>query len=254
MRSRQQLHQVQHLLDAGKTDAEIATLTGVPRRTVCDWRRGHNLIRIRARRPGDYDCAEVHDFSNLPAGTYVYLLGLYLGDGCISRAERGVYRLRITLDSQYPGIIAQCQRALESTFPDKRAHVGRRPHSRCVDVSMWSKHWPCLIPQHGPGPKHQRAIRLTTWQMSLVDKHRESFLRGLIHSDGCRIVATERSRGHTRQAPRYTFSNRPEDIKRLFCESCDALGIKWTRPSAIQIAVYRKASVATLDQFVGPKA
>jgi hypothetical protein len=119
---------------------------------------------------------------------------------------------------------------------------------------MWSKHWPCLIPQHGPGPKHHRSIGLTNWQIDLVEGHREAFLRGLIYSDGSRIVATERSRGHVRRSPRYTFSNRSEDIKRLFCENCDALGIKWTRPSAIQIAIYRKASVAILDEFVGPKA
>ncbi|MBB4855083.1 hypothetical protein HNP40_002475 [Mycobacteroides chelonae] len=26
--------------------------------------------------------------------------------------------------------------------------------TRCVDVAMYSKHWPCLFPQHGPGRKH----------------------------------------------------------------------------------------------------
>jgi hypothetical protein len=56
-----------------------------------------------------------------------------------------------------------------------------------------------------------------------------------------------------RVAPRYLFSNRSEDIKKLFCDSCDALGIRWTRPSDTQIAIYRKASVAILDEFVGPK-
>lgn len=79
-------------------------------------------------------------------------------------------------------------------------------------------------------------------------------LRGLIHSDGCRIVATERSGTRLRQSPRYSFSNRSEDIKRPFCECCDALGIRWTRPSDTQIAIYRKTSVAILDEFVGPKA
>ena len=39
----------------------------------------------------------------------------------------------------------------------------------------------------------------------------------------------------------------------LFCKSCDALGIRWTRPSDRQIAIYRKALVAILDEFVGPK-
>jgi hypothetical protein len=86
-----------------------------------------------------------------------------------------------------------------------------------------------------------------------VSQHRGAFLRGLIHSDGCRIVARERSGSGLREAPRYLFSNRSEDIKKLFCESCDALGIRWTRPSDTQIAIYRKDSVAALDEFVGPK-
>ena len=83
--------------------------------------------------------------------------------------------------------------------------------------------------------------------------NRKSFVRGLIHSDGTRIIATERKGPHVRRAPRYAFSNKSEDIKRLFCESCDALGIRWTRPSDRQIAIYRKDSVAVLDEFVGPK-
>jgi hypothetical protein len=43
-----------------------------------------------------------------------------------------------------------------------------------------------------------------------------------------------------------------EDI-RLYCESLDVLGVRWTRPSSKQIAVYRKESVRILDQFIGPK-
>lgn len=108
-------------------------------------------------------------------------------------------------------------------------------------------------PQHGRGVKHERRIRLTGWQTELVERHRPALLRGLIHSDGCRIIAREKSGSGLREAPRYLFSNRSEDIKELFCNSCDALGIRWTRPSDIQIAIYRKASVAILDDFVGPK-
>lgn len=254
MRSHQQLRQVQRLLAGGVSDAEVAALTGVPRRTVCDWRRGRNLVRNRALLGCDARCMQAHDFSALPEEEYAYVLGLYLGDGYISRAKRGVFHLRITLDSRYTQIISECQCALDALFPGKNAHVGRRRGSACVDVSIWSKHWPCLIPQHGPGPKHRRPIQLNEWQSLVVERQRRPFLRGLIHSDGSRIVATERSGRRVRQAPRYVFSNKSEDIKQLFCESCDALGIGWTRPSQIQIAIYRKASVAILDEFVGPKA
>ena len=40
----------------------------------------------------------------------------------------------------------------------------------------------------------------------------------------------------------------------LFACALDALGIPWTRSSKYIIAVYRKAAVAHLDEFVGPKS
>lgn len=237
----------------GHGDIEIARRTGIPRRTVSDWRRGKSGAAQRSRLPGDYQCAEEHNFSRLPFKAYAYLLGIYLGDGCISASHRGVWRMRVALDAAYPGIIEECASALEAIFPDKTAHRGRRRDCRCVEVSMWSKHWPCLFPQHGPGRKHLRPIRLAPWQEKIVAAHRKPFVRGLIHSDGTRIIATERKGSYVRRAPRYAFSNRSEDIKQLFCESCDALGVRWTRPSDRQIAIYRKKSVARLDEFVGPK-
>lgn len=251
MRSQREVLRVKKLVAEGHRDKEIARLTGIPRRTISGWRRGQDQIRDRSHCVGR--CTKEHDFAGLPAEPYAYLLGLYLGDGCVSAGRRGVWRMRITLDSTYLGIVDECCTALESVFPDKTAHRGMRRNCRCVDVSMWSKHWPCFIPQHGPGRKHFRPILLKPWQEGIVSAHRRPFIRGLIHSDGTRIIATERKGSYVRRAPRYAFSNKSEDIKRLFCESCDALGIRWTRPSDRQIAIYRKESVARLDEFVGPK-
>lgn len=81
----------------------------------------------------------------------------------------------------------------------------------------------------------------------------EPFLRGLIHSDGTRIIATERRGTYMRRAPRYAFSNRSEDILGLFWEACKLAGVHCTRASTKQIAVYSKDAVARLDEFVGPK-
>jgi hypothetical protein len=239
------------LIASGQSDSTIAQMTGIPRRTISAWRRGEN------RRHSPVACAEGtcqgRDLSKLDPEQYSYLLGLYLGDGCLTAGRRNVWLLRISLDAAYPQIIEMCARALETVFPAKTARCKQRPDSRCVDVSMWSKHWPCLFPQHGPGRKHLRSIRLARWQNETVDLGRRAFVRGLIHSDGTRIVAIERKGSYERRAARYAFSNRSEDIKALFCESLDALGIRWTRPSDRQIAIYRKASVALLDEFVGPK-
>jgi hypothetical protein len=53
--------------------------------------------------------------------------------------------------------------------------------------------------------------------------------------------------------PRYFFSNLSEDIRDIFYEHCDMLGLRWTQASARNISVANRAGVATLDQFVGPK-
>ncbi len=203
------------------------------------------------RQPREPDCTG-HDFSALDGSAYAYLLAVYLGDGFICPRPRGVWQLRITLDSAYPGIVAECVAAVESVAPGK-AYVLRRRDERAVEVSKYWKHWTCLIPQHGPGRKHTRSIVLTDWQWRIVTAHVGLFLRGLIHSDGTRIVATERKRHYVRRAPRYGFSNRSEDILAIFPSSCEMAGIHCTRASEKQIAVYSKAAVARLDEFVGPK-
>jgi hypothetical protein len=54
--------------------------------------------------------------------------------------------------------------------------------------------------------------------------------------------------------PRYNFTNRSDDIKRIFCDACDLLGVEWRVMNRWNISVARRASVALLDEFIGPKA
>jgi hypothetical protein len=160
-----------------------------------------------------------------------------------------VWHLRITLDAKYPGIIDRRRAAIDALFRGQHASIYSR-NSGCVDVSHCSKHSPCLVPQHGLGRKHTRPIRLEPRQEALVKQATEEFIRGMIDSDGCRVVANDRG---TRSV-RYRFSNRSDDIRGIFCAALDDPGIPWTRPGQYVIAVYRKASVARLDEFVGPKS
>lgn len=192
-------------------------------------------------------CGAAHDQSSLHAASYAYLLGLYLGDGCISR-DRRTWRLRITLDQKYPVIIEQCRAAIDASMPGQHAAIVQCPKG-CVQVSHYSKHWPCLFPQHGPGRKHSRKIALEPWQQDLVDQATEDFLRGLIHSDGCRVVANDRGVASIR----YNFTNRSEDILGLFTAALDSLDIPWTRSTDYVVSIYRKAATARLDEFIGPK-
>jgi len=253
VRSKDEIELVLSLVADGHPDTAIARMTDVPRTTIRDWRAGRlpQLNGQRRTRVGRYGrpCPICTPGSvDLPPAAYSYLLGLYLGDGCISRMPR-TYRLRFFLDASYPGIVAGCRDALEAIRPSQRAWSRLSKSSRCYVVAMYSNHWVCLFPQHAPGKKHERRIALHEWQEEIVRDQRREFVQGLIHSDGCRIVANDRGL----KSVRYHFSNKSEDIKALYCESLDALGVHWTRPCDRQVAVYRKGSVAILESFVGPK-
>ncbi|MBV8952671.1 MAG: hypothetical protein JO153_00400 [Solirubrobacterales bacterium] len=118
--------------------------------------------------------------------------------------------------------------------------------------STWNQ-WPCYIPQHGPGLKHNRKIDLVGWQKQIVDAEPGPFLRGLIHSDGWRGVNRVHVKGRDYEYARYQFSNRSDDIRRLFTDACDRLGVLWRQWTRYHISVARRDSVALLDLFVGPK-
>ena len=52
---------------------------------------------------------------------------------------------------------------------------------------------------------------------------------------------------------RYSFSNRSADIKHIFCEYLDVLGVHWTEANAANIQIARKESVEILERIIGPK-
>jgi hypothetical protein len=154
-----------------------------------------------------------------------------------------VPKLRIALDAAYPGIIAEAMHAV-TVLRGKAPGLAERPR-HCVEVYSHWRHW---LPQHGPGKKHTREIHLSEWQIALVDVWPHQLLRGLIHSDGCRFTNT----GRRWSAPRYAFKQVSSDIRLIFCAACERLGVHWTEaPETIYVS--RKADVALLDTFIGPK-
>jgi hypothetical protein len=233
------------LCDQGLSARAVGLHLGVPDRTVRMWRAGS--VPKRAGR------CEPPAFDSLPPEDYAYLFGLYLGDGWIAAVGARRFSLRISCDQRYPELIAAAARAMASVNPGKRIRIWRRAKSDAVVASYWV-HWPTVFPQHGPGPKHARPIVMEEWQQRITTRHPDAFIRGLIHSDGCRYRAVVRSRGREYVYARYGFSNKSEDIKGLFCTHLDQLGIHWTRPNDQQIAIATRAGVAALDAFVGPKS
>jgi hypothetical protein len=209
----------------GISFGEICRELGLSRNTVGHWFYGE-----RARRRAELDaepsrCPRCAVPPRPPddQATYAYLLGLYLGDGHLVTGAR-VPVLRVYCADSWPGLIDECAAAMVTVLART---VQRVQKQGCVGVQSYSKHWPCLLPQHGPGHKHHRPIFLARWQQPVIDNSYEY--------------------------PRYNFSNESADIMRLCQQSLDELGISWRicRPNMLSVA--RREAVARLDEFVGPK-
>lgn len=234
------------LLATGLSKLAVSKRTGISRAALRGWAEG---TRPRGTADGGADsrCAICLDKpERIPPGPYSYLLGLYLGDGCLSLCPRGVYRLRIACCSAYPDLMDECALAMSDVLPNR---VNRSQLMGCHELYSYSKHWICMFPQHGPGRKHERAIVLADWQRRIVDRYPAPFLRGLLHSDGCRILNWVSNTPY----PRYHFTNASDDIRALFGRACELLAVDWRPNNARNLSVARRDSVLRLDEFVGPK-
>lgn len=248
------------LLRSGAANAEVARKFGIPKGTVGAWK---HYARMRSGElPGRHSppCPRCNpQDATLETRAYSYLLGLYLGDGCLctgkAMRDKGVYILTISCADSWPGLMDECEAAIAAVMPHNKVNRVQRPGMH--NVVACSKHWPCLFPQHGPGRKHERAIVLEEWQQEIVDEFPREFVRGLIHSDGCRltnwtqkIIAGELKRY---DYPRYHFKNESQHIRDLLTTTLTRLGIEWRYNNRNCISVAKRASVAALDEFVGPK-
>jgi hypothetical protein len=114
------------------------------------------------------------------------------------------------------------------------------------------------FPQRGRGRKYQRDIVLRDWQIDLTHAHPAALIRGLIHTDGCRVVNRFRTKlpsGRVAESHyvHYFFSNVSADIRDIFVEHCELMGIRVTRSNPRNLSVAHRDSVAILEEVVGPK-
>lgn len=245
------------LVDAGHNDCQIARFTGVPRTTVRDMRKYREAPRPRGRHPWlemevCLRCWARVRRMRFTAADYAELLGLYLGDGCISEHPR-TSRLRIALDATYPDIIRDAKELLERVFPDNPVGLVEAHDGTMFFVSVYSTHLTCLFPQHGAGKKHERPILLEDWQRRLVEDAPWSLLRGLIRSDGCVFI----NRTGRYEYLSYDFTNKSKDIAELFTRTCDLVGVQYRITcwrESWRIRINRRASVELMQANVGIKS
>jgi hypothetical protein len=102
--------------------------------------------------------------------------------------------------------------------------------------------------------KHTRPIFLAEWQELICMEHTEPFLRGLIHSDGYRGMNPVTSHGRRYEYSRYQFCNESCDIRDIFYAACRHIGVEARKMNARTISIAKRAHVARLDEFIGPKA
>jgi hypothetical protein len=172
------------------------------------------------------------------------MLGVYIGDGYLAHNGNS-WMLRVVLDDAYPAIANECCEAIEALRGGSRPTPRHDPNGeRCLSICSTWRRWICLFPQHGPGHKHERDI----------DAAPGPFVRGLLHTDGWRGVNRVRAKGKDYEYPRYQFSNRSDDIRKLFTYACDRMGVEWRPWTRYHVSVARRESVALLDTFVGPKS
>jgi hypothetical protein len=245
--SRQEQFRILSLWDRGCFNkSQIARAVGLPRCTVRDcilrfagvaqWAEAADL------KSAQWGFESLHQHQRRP---YAYLLGMYLGDGYIATHPR-TYRLRIFLNCNQPHIISECARAISVLAHPRKVSLTARKDN-CIEVGCYWRSWPYVFPQHGPGKKHTRVIQLTDPQWDIVQEFPDAFVRGCIHSDGCKHQRIVRGKNY----PAYAFSNRSGDIIDLFCQACDLLHVRHTRPNTRTVSIARRDAVALMDLFVG---
>lgn len=192
---------------------------------------------------------------------YAYILGQYLGDGCISKRKR-TFALNIYSFQGHKNLIKEIAEKLKTILPNNKLYEITKYYKgnpSCTISTISNNNMTMLFPQHGRGTKHTRSIILEQWQKDIVNEFPKECLRGLYHSDGSRYV---RGTYKDKKYISYNFVNLSKDIIKLYCDIMDQLQIGYKISSRSEdyltgikntVFTHKKKDVDYMDSFLGPK-
>jgi hypothetical protein len=237
--------------EENKNISELSRIYSVPRHTILYWLKSNILNTIQVREEINQKTIDsIYEHISLNKKEYSFILGLYLGDGCITQNGRNdsSYKLRIAQDNKYPKSIHDIKNKLSNFFVKEAKLVDVKG---CCHITIYDKYLPIYFPQHSKGFKHDRKINLNQFQLENID-HAE-LMSGLWLADGSRYFANHGKYKYER----FNFTNKSLDIIELF-ESClNKFEIKYSKrvkPDKIWIIeIQNKENVNKIKNIVGIK-
>lgn len=258
--------EVMKLSRDGMRICDIVKSTGLSRSCVNNWIRRTNvkyaieeLAGFKYKMPLDIDPIKAlgiitrNNSHEIIYKQYSFLLGLYLGDGCLYQLPRTV-QLSIALDSKYAKMNSQIAKCFEEFFGkspcihDLSIKRNQKTLSNSISIKYSNVNLPIIFPQHGRGRKHLRKIELAEWQKNIIVA--EEIIKGLIYSDGCYSYRSKRKSYH------YEFANKSIDIIEIFVKYLSELNIHYSildKKNIYRVKIDRVEDVSRLFSIIGSK-
>ena len=223
-RTKKEFNEALKLHSEGKNSCEIFRQLSIPRGTIRDWISN----RIDLNTPKTNKTKEEFLTTVAKIDAYIYLLGSYLGDGCITHPQSmRSPKIRIACDNKQPFIIETNINALNTVFEAQKVSIQQHGNGNCSYVGLYSTALYDLFPQaiKNSGPKNLRTIELEIWQQELLVSKEHLLLKGLFHSDGSFFKISQ----HGRHYFGYQFTNTSKDIIQLIENLLTKLSISFTK-------------------------
>lgn len=245
--TKEQKLEAKKLRENGENWLTISKKLNIPRGTIKYWFDGGE-IKFNKQLKKEFNLKtflEEIENDERKKRAYSYILGLYLGDGHITKtAKKDIYRLRIFLHDRYKNLNEYALRNLQEILVENKCTIFSSKDCALDIISVYKKNIKEIFPQHGEGLKHKRKIKLEKWQKEIIDPL--CFIQGLFHSDGSYVQGKNVF---------YQFTNMSTDIKKMYLYYCKKIGVQTSSTdfNKKNIYIYKKNFVKYLEEKIGTK-